>query len=212
MAFVYAPYHTEIIAVEGALFITFLHRTDVLNDDDDLHLFRDSLKGVKPLGKNDKVSLSAQQKRALKKPKQTRLEGLSSSEQAKANAYFAFSDAFEGYVEPEGPVRYSSDREHHDEMKRLRRGDYVPELLLDLHGLSREEAKQELAALIFHAKQQHIACVCVVHGIGSGILKKQVPHWLIQHPDIIAFHQAPLEWGGKGALLVLLNNTDPKLG
>ncbi|MER1720864.1 endonuclease SmrB, partial [Proteus terrae] len=31
---------------------------------------------------------------------------------------------------------------------------------------------------------------------------------LAQHTDVIAFHQAPKEWGGDAALLVLVENDD----
>ncbi len=44
--------------------------------------------------------------------------------------------------------------------------------------------------------------------MGKHILKKQVPLWLAQHPDILAFHQAPLEFGGQGALSVLVELAD----
>ena len=27
----------------------------------------------------------------------------------------------------------------------------------------------------------------------------------MQHPDVVAFHQAPLEWGGKGAVVLMVN-------
>ncbi len=47
-----------------------------------------------------------------------------------------------------------------------------------------------------------------MHGVGKYVLKKQVPLWLAQHPDILAFHQAPLEFGGHGALLVLVELED----
>ena len=39
----------------------------------------------------------------------------------------------------------------------------------------------------------------------SIFLKQKAPLWLAQHPDVMAFHQAPLEFGGDGALLVLLS-------
>ncbi|MFP5304082.1 Smr/MutS family protein, partial [Cobetia sp. SIMBA_158] len=54
-------------------------------------------------------------------------------------------------------------------------------------------------------KKQHYYCACVVHGIGGGILKHKIPQYLVQHPDVIAMHQAPLEYGGKGAVLILIN-------
>ena len=47
-----------------------------------------------------------------------------------------------------------------------------------------------------------------MHGHGKHILKQQTPLWLAQHPDVIAFHQAPKEWGGDAALLVLVENDD----
>mgnify|MGYP000362636581 CR=1 FL=1 len=70
---------------------------------------------------------------------------------------------------------------------------------------SKEIAKDELAGLIHECKKQHYYCACVVHGIGGGILKHKIPQYLVQHPDVIAMHQAPLEYGGKGAVLILIN-------
>jgi DNA-nicking Smr family endonuclease len=57
------------------------------------------------------------------------------------------------------------------------------------------------------AQKQHVHCICIVHGIGTYILKQSVPSWLVQHPAILGFHQAPLEWGGNGALLALVEQT-----
>jgi len=31
-----------------------------------------------------------------------------------------------------------------------------------------------------------------------------VPNWLVQHPDVAGFVQAPREYGGKAGLLVLI--------
>jgi DNA-nicking Smr family endonuclease len=85
-----------------------------------------------------------------------------------------------------------------------RKGEIQPELILDLHGFNSQNAKHEIAALLFEARKKHYQCVCIVHGVGSGILKQRVPSWLVQHPHVLGFHQAPLEWGGNGALLVLI--------
>ena len=82
---------------------------------------------------------------------------------------------------------------------------YHDDEALDLHGLNKELAKDELAGLIHECKKQHYYCACVVHGIGERILKHKVPQYLVQHPDVIAMHQAPLEFGGKGAVLILIN-------
>ena len=87
----------------------------------------------------------------------------------------------------------------HFELKKLRRGDYSPELFLDLHGLTQQQAKQELGALIAACRREHVFCACVMHGHGKHILKQQTPLWLAQHPHIMAFHQAPKEYGGDAA-------------
>ena len=174
-------------------------------NDDELDLFKQAMQGVKPLSSDDKVQLSREQKLAQQRYRSRRREQ-EHNQRVKENAYFAFSDAFQAHFDTEGPLKYVRDTQYSDELKRIRRGDYVPEWVLDLHGLNREDAKQELAAILYQAKQKHVSCVCIVHGIGSGILKQQVPSWLIQHPDVIAFHQATLEWGGKGALLVLIDH------
>ena len=102
-------------------------------------------------------------------------------------------------------MRFCQEGESTHILKQLRRGDYSPEMTLDLHGLTREMAKAELAALIHTARKELIDCVCVMHGFGQGVLKAALPHYLVQHPHVRAFHQAPLEYGGKAALLVLID-------
>jgi len=47
-----------------------------------------------------------------------------------------------------------------------------------------------------------------MHGHGKHILKQQTPLWLAQHPDVLAFHQAPKELGGTASLLVLIELDD----
>lgn len=66
------------------------------------------------------------------------------------------------------------------------------------------QAKQELGALIAACRREHVFCACVMHGHGKHILKQQTPLWLAQHPHVMAFHQAPKEYGGDAALLVLI--------
>ncbi len=126
----------------------------------------------------------------------------------KAIAQFHFSDEFEPNLNKQGPMKYVREGVDSFEVKNLRRGHYRPDLILDLHGLDQHQAKKELAALLFACQKEHAQCICVVHGIGSHILKNKVPHWLVQHPDVMAFHQAPLEWGGNGAILALIELKD----
>lgn len=93
---------------------------------------------------------------------------------------------------------------------RLRRGQWALQAELDLHGLTREEARERLAAFLREAHRRGQRCVRVVHGKGNGspgrqpVLKDKVQRWLAQRGEVIAFAQASGAQGGAGALLVLL--------
>jgi len=162
-------------------------------------LFKDAVGKVKPLVQDTihPVRKSIKQKTAS-----------TTQKQAKQHASFHFSDEFEPNLPSQGPTKYVREGADSFEAKNLRRGVYAPDLILDLHGLDQQQAKQEVGALLYACQKEHAQCVCIVHGLGSRILKNKVPHWLVQHPDVIAFHQAPLEWGGDGALLVLVELHD----
>ncbi len=153
------------------------------------------------LGSND-IKPMTQDKVNLQKPKQVKKQQY--KEQQANQAEFYFSDGFVPHFDDEGPMRYCREDVEKYELKKLRRGDYYPELILDLHGLNQATAKTEILALFKECKKKNIQCCAIVHGIGSGVLKTRTPYWIAQYPELIAFHQAPLEWGGQGALLVLL--------
>lgn len=162
---------------------------------DELALFKDSIQGTKKLAQ-DKVVHPTTVKAKIAVPKRVLQEQLDAS--------FYFSDEFQPLLSADGPMRYSRPDFSRYELKKLRRGDYAPELFLDLHGLTQRQAKQELGALIVACRREHVYCACVMTGHGKHILKRQTPLWLAQHPDVLAFHQAPKEFGGDAAILVLI--------
>ncbi len=167
--------------------------------EDDFSLFQDAVKGVKKLRQDTIIQ------KPIKNRKQR--EQHKFSRETKDNEFF-FSDEFVPHLSEEGPMRYSRADVSKYEVKRLRRGVYVPDVYLDMHGMTQAEAKAELAAMITYCVKEGINCASVMHGIGKHILKQKVPVWLAQHPDVLAFHQAPLEFGGNGALLVLLHTSE----
>lgn len=167
-----------------------------VDTDDDLALFQDAVKGVKKLAQDTII----QQPNRNPKQKETRRN----DREARDNDFY-FSDEFVPLLSEEGPTRYARSDVSKYEVKRLRRGVYVPDVFLDMHGMTQREAKRELGAMIAYCIKQGTHCACVQHGIGKHILKQKVPLWLAQHPDVMAFHQAPLEFGGAGALLILLS-------
>ncbi|QMV15094.1 endonuclease SmrB [Vibrio spartinae] len=163
--------------------------------DDDSTLFNDAVKGVKKL----------HQDTIVRQPNRNAKHNLARRNIRDTNDNeFYFSDEFVPHLDHEGPTRYARSDVSKYEVKRLRQGIYVPDVFLDMHGMTQKEAKRELAAMIAYCIKEGIHCACVQHGIGKHILKQKVPLWLAQHPDVMAFHQAPLVFGGDGALLVLL--------
>lgn len=97
-----------------------------------------------------------------------------------------------------------------DVVSRLRRGHWALQAEIDLHGLTRDEARDTLAAFVRDSRRQGLRCLRVVHGKGNGspgrepVLKAKVQRWLAQSSEVIAFAQASGPQGGAGALLVLL--------
>jgi len=95
-------------------------------------------------------------------------------------------------------------------LSKLRRGHWVVQANLDLHGLISDEARTQVAEFLAGCKKRGIRCVRIVHGKGLGsrnrepILKHKVRNWLIQKDEVIAYAQARATDGGSGAVIVLL--------
>jgi DNA-nicking Smr family endonuclease len=100
-----------------------------------------------------------------------------------------------------------------ESLRKLRRGHWVTQAQLDLHGLRTEGARDAVAAFLSQCVRDGVRCVRIIHGKGLGslnrqpVLKEKVMRWLTQRQEVIAFCQAPPFAGGGGALLVLLKGT-----
>ena len=108
--------------------------------------------------------------------------------------------AEEGYVAP------GVDRR---ELRKIKRGDYAPGSVLDLHGRTAAEAVASVRQFIDSRRSRH-RCVCIVHGRGLhskdnvSVVKTRVRHYLRQDPAVLAYADAPRTHGGSGAVYVLL--------
>jgi DNA-nicking Smr family endonuclease len=95
-------------------------------------------------------------------------------------------------------------------LRRLRRGHWVVQAEIDLHGMNRHEAAIGIAEFLLAAAQRGQRCVRIIHGKGYGsknrepVLKAKIRNWLMPRDEVLAFCQAPPHEGGSGALLVLL--------
>ena len=97
-----------------------------------------------------------------------------------------------------------------DVLVKLRRGHWVVQGEIDLHGMTRSEAHDALADFLDTARAQGWRCVRVIHGKGLSspnrepVLKGKVRHWLTQWDDVLAYCEAQPHGGGSGAVLILL--------
>ncbi|MCA1977662.1 MAG: Smr/MutS family endonuclease [Thiobacillus sp.] len=98
-------------------------------------------------------------------------------------------------------------------IRKLRRGGWVIQSELDLHGHTGDEARVALAAFLNRCLREDRRCVRIIHGKGHGsknrlpVLKNKVRHWLTQREDVLAFCQARTVDGGAGAVVVLLKSS-----
>lgn len=102
------------------------------------------------------------------------------------------------YLAPGYPRRY---------LRRLIRSHYVISDSLDLHHLEVRRAREVLALFLRQARQEGHYCLRLIHGKGGAQgspLKAMVELELLRRSEVIAFHSAPANQGGTGAVDVLL--------
>lgn len=89
-------------------------------------------------------------------------------------------------------------------MKRTQTGPFREEV--DLHRLTVDEAIPKLADFLYSAFQVGCRRVWVVHGKGSGILRREVDRYLSKHPLVRSYRMADSQHGGVGATQVELSD------
>ena len=171
---------------------------------DDIALFRQAVKGVKPL-KQEKYPPLRPAIPAI--PRQRQLDDEEVIRDMLSDGYEP-ADLETGeellFVRP-GVTRTT--------LRRLRRGYYSVLAELDLHGMVAPEARAAVSAFLHQCRQRDIGCVRIIHGKGRGskqrqpILKIKLNHWLRLFDEVLAFCSARNVDGGTGAVYVLIKQT-----
>ncbi|TAN29869.1 MAG: hypothetical protein EPN31_05155 [Castellaniella sp.] len=97
-----------------------------------------------------------------------------------------------------------------DLLRGLRRGKWLPEAVLDLHGSTEDQAHERLDRFVATCVEHDIRCVCIIHGKGIGsrhgtpVLKTAVRLHLCRLQAVQAWVQCAEPDGGAGAVAVLL--------
>jgi len=170
-------------------------------------VFRRAVGPVQPL-KSDVARLQAHQARPKPLPMP-----VSRQRDEQAALREALSDEFdvESLLQTDAELAYARPGVSDEVLRKLRRGVWVIQAELDLHGLRRDAARESLGAFLREAGRNGLRCVRVIHGKGHGspgrtpVLKSKVRAWLVQKQEVMAFVQARPCDGGAGALLVLLD-------
>ncbi len=98
-------------------------------------------------------------------------------------------------------------------LRRLRRGEFPVQDHVDLHGMTRNTARDRVDEFLTESHKKGLRCVLIVHGRGLNspssdpVLKKQIPLWFTRGPArkvVLAFATARPYDGGAGAVYVLL--------
>jgi DNA-nicking Smr family endonuclease len=122
--------------------------------------------------------------------------------------------AFVDYVHPEATISFKRDGIQNGVFRRLQKGAYAIEAMLDLHGLSVEQARHEVHQFIHDCLHHDVRSALISHGKGRNnreqkpLLKSFLARWLPMFPEVMAYHSAQKWHGGAGAVYVLLRKSE----
>ncbi|MEQ1516375.1 MAG: Smr/MutS family protein [Usitatibacteraceae bacterium] len=97
-----------------------------------------------------------------------------------------------------------------DVLRKLKRGQWIVQASLDLHGLTVDAARIQLARFLGLARHDGVRCVRIVHGKGTrspnnvALIRNKVRLSLSRRDEVLAFCDAAPADGGSGAVTVLL--------
>jgi DNA-nicking Smr family endonuclease len=110
----------------------------------------------------------------------------------------------------ESPLLFCRANVSDKQMQQLQQGIFPKPAVLDLHGLTENEAIARLNDFIYQSQKRKITVVLIVHGKGnrnnlhSPILKNTVNEQLRRLDAVLAFCSARSVDGGNGAVYVML--------
>lgn len=167
---------------------------------EDLDTFHKAVEGTKPLAQN-KVKLAP----TIKPIKRTRL--ITQKEEK-----FNLSDAtYHEPVQSEDYIGHKHDSISHKILRKLRQGQYNVEAVLDMHGMTIEEARTAVDHFIQDCLKNGIRMALFIHGKGHHshmpVLKNKLNQWLRELNVVLAFCSAAPKDGHRGAMYVLLKRT-----
>ncbi|HEY7545060.1 MAG TPA: Smr/MutS family protein [Blastocatellia bacterium] len=81
--------------------------------------------------------------------------------------------------------------------------------VIDLHSIPPRQVKAVVEDFLESAHRRRFSCVRIIHGKGIGVQREMVRVILARTPFVISFCDAPMEAGGWGATIAMLDVSDP---
>lgn len=159
------------------------------------------MKDVKPLKPNNQ-----REREQVNEPIRRRRDVL--EEKSESNLFYIGQSA----TEDEAPRQFSKFGQGLKDIKKLQSGKLKIVSTLDLHGYAQEEAQITLNEFIEYVQERGV-CASIVHGSGLGskgfspVLKRLVRHWLMAHPDVLAYCEIN---NNDGAVSILVKRKYPE--
>jgi DNA-nicking Smr family endonuclease len=181
-------------------------------NEDDIRLFRESLANVVPLNEPGRVVHSHQQRKPIP------LQRLRDERAALADSLSDYIPWDIGITETGEELVFLRNGISRQIIRKLRRGYWVIQDELDLHGSTSADARVLLVEFLNYCLKNNMRCVRIIHGKGlrsknrEPVLKSKVANWLMQRDEVLAFCQARPADGGSGAVVVLLKTGLRKRG
>jgi DNA-nicking Smr family endonuclease len=175
---------------------------------EEANVFRGAIKDVKPIPESDRYvppMVPIPVRGVVARPRTV-------EEDNAAVLRESLSDQFDvdGLLEDDPTLSYSRDGVGPDVVRKLRKRHWPVQDELDLHGMNREIARDQVGDFLRRAMKRGLRCVRIIHGKGYGsaggepVLRSIVHSWLVQKDEVVAFCVANRKDGGHGALIVLL--------
>lgn len=181
-------------------------RGPIVNNENDLYLFRQEVGDIQPLNRPERVNLRAAPEDTPGRAYRRRMAERDTIEKNRLSTDFAEP------LDADGILCFKRDGVQHGVFRKLKLGAYAIDATLDLHRLNVEQAREEIWQFVYQCRKFDVRTALICHGKGRRsetypVIKSFLAKWLPSIPEVIAFHSARAFHGGTGSVYVLLRKT-----
>ncbi|HWP00201.1 MAG TPA: DNA endonuclease SmrA [Methylococcus sp.] len=178
---------------------------------EDWELFAREMADVKPLQSSDRVLHGG-----AKPPSPGQMYRRQAAQRALGRDENFLTTDFVEFVDRNAVLSFRRPGIQHGVFRKLERGEYPIEAVLDLHLMTVDEARTAMFEFIRDCMRYDVRSVLVNHGKSGrqpgkpATLKSYVARWLPQFEEVLAFHSAQGRDGGTGAVYVMLRKSEKR--